>query len=139
MPRRLMMLIFIIATNSTSFLFAGSMRKPELADQYLDLIITYSVYAKSIWHDADTGGYWGGGIKDPAGDNGAVRGMCGIMLGYATLVRATDEHWLTEQQAKTLHDAGLDRDTLLKYVRDNLLFITAHHKSASEKKMPQWG
>src|SRR2546423_8534920 len=39
-------------------------RKPVMADAYLDMITGYCVYAKSIWHDADVGGYWGGGIKD---------------------------------------------------------------------------
>src|SRR5437867_13407150 len=42
--------------------FASSSRapqKPAMCDEYLDLITTYSIYAKTIWHDdpAGAGGY----------------------------------------------------------------------------------
>src|SRR5262245_5749656 len=85
--------------------------KPAVADNYLDLTVTYSIYAKSIWHDADVGGYWGDGLA-PAPDknaNGHVRGMVNTMLGYAILVHAMDEKWLTEPMASSLERAGLTR------------------------------
>ena len=34
--------------------FASAASKPAVADNYLDLTVTYSIYAKTIWHDADS-------------------------------------------------------------------------------------
>src|SRR5438046_8475765 len=80
--------------------------KTEMADRYLDLCVTYSMHARSLWHDADVGGYWGGGIDDK-NQNGAVRGMCSTMLGYATLVHAMDRGWVAPDLAHKLEAAGL--------------------------------
>src|SRR5437588_12004135 len=93
---------------------AVSMRQAALRDQYLDLITTYSVYARSIWHEADAGGYWGDGIA-ARDQNGGVRGMTSTMLGYAMLVHAGDRGWLDEEVKKPLAEAGLERGRRQKY------------------------
>jgi hypothetical protein len=122
--------------------FSSPSAADEITHDYLDLIVTHSIYAKSIWHDAaapDVGGYWGPvGIaeKNP---NGAVRGMTDTMIGYAMLVHAIDNHQLSEDQLARLTKVDLDRATLLKYIRANLAHITAHHKSAPHPLEPTWG
>ncbi len=47
----------------------------------------YTRYADSIWHLTDDGtmGWFGDGAS---GGNGGIRGTCGTMLAYATLIRA---------------------------------------------------
>src|SRR5262245_23820624 len=108
--------------------------KPAVADNYLDLTVTYCIYAKTIWHDADVGGYWGDGLA-PAPDkngNGHVRGMVNTMLGYAILIHAMDEKWLIEPMASQLQQAGLTRDELLKYIKLNLQYLNAHHSSTKD-------
>lgn len=109
-----------------------------MAKTYLDLHVTYAVHAKSLWHDAEHGGYWGGGI-DEENQNGAVRGMCNTMVTYAALVHAGDLAWLTEDQNERLHSAGLARSELLRHIRANLTHITAHHSSATSAAKPVWG
>jgi hypothetical protein len=112
--------------------------KPVMAEEYLPLIARYAVYAKEIWHDREPGGYWGGGIGEKDG-NGAVRGTNNIMVGYSILVFAWEQGWLTEEQKKSLADAGLDKSGLLKYIRANLEHVTAHHVSAVKPLEPVWG
>jgi hypothetical protein len=102
------------------------------------LAVTYGIYAKSIWHKADVGGYWGGGIAEKDG-NGAVRGMCNTMLGYALLAHAWKEQWLTIDQRDRLTSEGLGREQLLGYVRENLTHVCAHHTSAPKALQPTWG
>jgi hypothetical protein len=114
---------------------------PSDLRDYLDLIVTQAIHAKTLWHTdpAGAGGYWGPvGIAE-ANQNGAVRGMTGTMLGYATLVHALDNHWLADDLQKQLAHANLDRATLLHYIEENLTHITAHHKSAPHPLEPSWG
>src|SRR2546430_16447551 len=80
--------------------------RPPVADAQLELITTYSVYAKSLWHDADVGGYWGGGIAEK-NQNGAGRGMCATRLGYAVVVHAMDRHWLDAGETQRVKAAGV--------------------------------
>lgn len=117
---------------------ASSAPAPRMAEAYLDLMVTYATYAKSIWHDAEVGGYWGDGVG-AKNENGAVRGMANSMLGYATLARADREGWLTPGQRRRLSDAGLDRKELLHYVHQNMRHMIAHHKSAPSPQQPVWG
>lgn len=112
--------------------------KPAIADPYLDLAVTYCIHAKTLWHQGDVGGYWGGGINEPDG-NGAVRGMCNTMLGYALLAHADKQQWLTKVQRDELTSAGLGRQELVGYVRSNLTFITSHHTSSPKALKPLWG
>ncbi|HEX8521904.1 MAG TPA: hypothetical protein VF669_06570, partial [Tepidisphaeraceae bacterium] len=112
--------------------------KPVVADDYLDLIITYSIYAKTIWHPADAGGYWGPGISEPNG-NGAVRGMANTAAGYAFLALAMDNQWLSDDQRAQLTEAKLSRDELIRYVTQNLEHLSAHHKSTPDALQPTWG
>src|SRR3954451_16119117 len=79
--------------------------RPAMADEYLDLITTYCIYARSIWHDAEPGGYWGFGGLEEKNDNGRVRAMANTMLAYAMLVHARDAGWLTDARAKQLDQA----------------------------------
>src|SRR5437870_3294855 len=131
--------LLLLATNQT---LAGP--KPAVADKYLDLTVTYSIYAKSIWHDAqppDVGGYWGDGLAPTPekNANGHVRGMSNTMLGYAMLVHAMDENWLDPHLASLLQQAGLSRSELLKYIQLNLKFLNAHHLSNEHGLDPKWG
>jgi hypothetical protein len=118
--------------------------KPAVADRDLDLTVTYCIHAKDLWHDAaapDVGGYWGDGLA-PAPDkngNGNVRGMSNSMLGYAMLVHAIDEGWLTPDLSTKLQQAGLTRDELLRYIKLNLQFLNAHHLSTPNGLKPNWG
>lgn len=112
--------------------------KSIMAEEYLPLIAKYAVYAKTIWHDQEPGGYWGGGVGEKDG-NGAVRGTNNIMVGYSILVFAWERGWLSEDHKKFLTDAGLDKSGLLKYIRANLEHVTAHHASANKPLEPVWG
>ena len=114
------------------------MGKPAICDDYLDLTTTYCVYAKNIWHEADVGGYWGGGIAEKNA-NGAVRGMANTCLGYATLVHALDHGWLSGDLLGRLDAAKLDRSAMLRYIRANLKHLAAHHLSAPQALEPKWG
>ncbi len=123
------------------FASAAPAPKPAVADKYLDLTTTYCIYAKTIWHDADVGGYWGDGLA-PTPDkngNGNVRGMSSTMLGYAMLIHAMDEGWLDPKLASPLQQAGLSRDELLHYIELNLRFLNAHHLSNTTGPNPKWG
>src|SRR5947207_4117087 len=144
---RLMVVLLLIGcfacqSNSKSTLSSRAADKPALCDEYLDLITTYSIYAKTIWHEdpAGAGGYWGDGIGAiQKNGNGAVRGMCNTMFGYAILVHAIDNGWLSDEKARGLQSVGLDRAVLIKYVRANLAHIIAHHESAPRALEPKWG
>lgn len=105
---------------------------------YLDLAVTYATYAKSIWHEADVGGYWGGGAGEKDG-NGAVRGTCNTLFGYAMLVHAQDEGKLSPELKERLTSAGLDRAALLDYIKKDLAYLVAHHVSAKPPREPKWG
>src|SRR5204863_7928528 len=102
---------------------AGAPRA-AMADPYLDLTVTYSIYAKTLWHDdpAGAGGFWGDGLAPKAdkNGNGNVRGMVNTMLGYAMLVHARDNNSLDPKLASLLQQAGLSREELLKYIKLNL-------------------
>ncbi len=109
---------------------------------YLNLLIDYSIYAKSIWHDTkspDVGGYWGPVGIGEHDQNGAIRGMADTMTDYAYLIHLMDTHGLTDAQQQRLQSAGLDRATLLKYICANLTHITAHHASNLHPLTPIWG
>jgi hypothetical protein len=115
--------------------------KPAVADKYLDLTTTYCIYAKTLWHESDPGGYWGDGLA-PAPDkngNGNVRGMSSTMLGYAMLIHAQDEGWLDPKLAGQLQQAELTRPELLRYIEQNLKFLSAHHLSNTQGPDPKWG
>lgn len=109
-------------------------------ESYLDLISTYAIYAKTIWHDAGPlGGYWGDGVDPKANQNGAVRGTCSTMLGYATLAHALDRRMLPLDRVRRLQAAGLDREWLVRYVRADLRYVLAHHMSNPQPAQPTWG
>ncbi|MCC7495051.1 MAG: hypothetical protein IT204_22070 [Fimbriimonadaceae bacterium] len=55
------------------------------ADTYLEVLRDFERYAESVWHDAPPGGYFGDGAS---GGNAGIRGTCGVLLAYATLLRA---------------------------------------------------
>jgi hypothetical protein len=112
--------------------------KPPLAETYLDIAVTYCCYAKSLWHDAQPGGYWGGGIAEKDG-NGAVRGMCNTMLGHALLAHAWKVGWLDRDQRDRLSSCALTREEMLRRVCGCLEHICAHHKSAPAPIDPTWG
>lgn len=116
--------------------------KPAMADAYLDLITTYVTYSPQIWHDdpAGAGGYWGDGVGAwEKNGNGAVRAMCNTMLGYAVVVHAMDQGWLSEEQTGRLLSAGFTREKLVWYVRENLKHVVAHHVSNPNVFKPKWG
>ncbi len=122
------------------------MEKPAPADPYLDLIVTYCIYAKSLWREADEdlpldpqpGGYWGGGINE-LNQDGGVRGMSNTALGYALLVQAIDWNWLNGELLQRLSAAGMDRAVLLHYVERALHYLAVHHTSANSLLRPTWG
>jgi hypothetical protein len=126
------------STNRAPEKSAQTTPKPALADPYLDLIVTYTIYAKTLWHEADAGGYWGPGIADRE-SNGGVRGMSNTALGYALVIHAMDENWLPGQLLARLDAAELDRAALLDCVKKNLIHLAAHHVSAQPPLEPKWG
>src|SRR6266496_2447911 len=107
--------------------------------QSFDLITTYSIYAKSIWHSSTPGGYWGDGVDPKANQNGAVRGTCSTMLGYAMLAHAIETKQLDREQMHALEAAGLDRTMIVKYIRNNLRYVLAHHVASPNAVEPTWG
>lgn len=117
-----------------------SVTRPDMSEPYLDLAATYAVYAKkSLWHEAEAGGYWGVVGIGEKNTNGAVRGMANTMLGYAVLARGWSEGWLPPAAREELSSAGLDRNGLLKHVRANLEHIIAHHVAQPNPRQPVWG
>src|SRR3712207_1657163 len=78
---------------------------PPVRHDYLDLVSTHAVHAKTLWHAADVGGYWGDGVDPNADQNGATRGTCNTMLAYAALVVAGDRGWLPADVAARLKEA----------------------------------
>lgn len=131
-------LLIVVACAAAPLRAAGTSPLPFMAHEYVDLTVTYAIHAKSIWHDTDTGGYWGGGIAEKDG-NGAVRGMCNTMLGYSLLVHVMDQGWLEPAQTNRLAQVGLNRDSLLRYIRGNLRHATTHHVSNTSAPQPRWG
>jgi hypothetical protein len=109
-----------------------------MAKEYLNVLTTYGIYAKTLWHDAEPGGYWGDDIE-AKNQNGGVRGMCNTLLTYAMLVHGLDNEWLATEDAALLTSAGLTRAELLRYSRAELDYLVAHHKSIPDAKAPQWG
>ncbi len=116
----------------------GSAEPYPLTKDYCNLFVTYALHAKSLWHDGAEGGYWGDGF-DHKNQNGAVRGNCNTLLTYAMLVRGLDSGWLQPADVKALERAGLDRHEMIKYIRQNLAYLVAHHKSAAAPAAPAWG
>ena len=110
----------------------------ELEKNYYSVLATYVCYAQSLWHDAAPGGYWGDGI-DAKNKNGAVRGTANTLYAYAVVVKGLDENLLNHRDRKLLHRAGLSRDRLVDYIRQNTMYLVAHHKSATAGISPQWG
>jgi len=109
-----------------------------LLPEYGDVLVTYACHAKTLWHDKAEGGYWGDGFN-AKNQNGAVRGNCSTLLTYAMLVRALDDGWLKKEDIRTLRKAGLNRHEMIKYIRLNLAYLAAHHKSAASPASPAWG
>lgn len=105
----------------------------------LDLITTYCIYAKSLWKNADAGGYWGDGIDPKANGNGAVRGTSCTMLAYALLAHEMHEDRLDAELVARLHAAGLTREELIQYVREDLIYLVAHYSAGERKLQPTWG
>jgi hypothetical protein len=58
---------------------------------YLTCLTNFETYAETIWHDATgsthptNAGYWGDGGSS---GNGGIRGMCGVAVAYAVMVKA---------------------------------------------------
>src|SRR5437588_12532003 len=58
---------------------------------YLQCLTNFETYAETIWHDASgasrptNAGYWGDGGST---GNGGIRGMCGVAVAYAVMVKA---------------------------------------------------
>ena len=75
--------LFVIAA-----LAVGSLRAAETAPGILlGTLLDFERYAESVWHDAPAppkSGYFGDGRS---GGNGGIRGMCGIAVSYAVLIR----------------------------------------------------
>ncbi len=111
---------------------------PVMAGDYLPLIADYAVYAKTIWHDEEVVGYWGGGIAEKD-MNGSIRGTNNVMVGYALLAYATEQGWLNESDQQKLLAADLDREGLVRYIKKNLAYISGHHISADTPLEPTWG
>ena len=139
-PALLLVLVSCLVSGCAAAPKTTALHEPALREPYLDLITTYCVYAKSIWHGGDVGGYWGDGINPDANQNGATRGTCNTLVGYATLVAATDQGWLSADATARLAAAGLDRKALVRYVTDDLRYVAAHHESAQPRpRQPAWG
>ncbi|MGI8905667.1 MAG: hypothetical protein ACR2IE_04155 [Candidatus Sumerlaeaceae bacterium] len=111
---------------------------PMMAREYMNVLTTYGCYAKSIWHEAEPGGYWGDGI-DAKNQNGAVRGMCNTMLTYVMLARGLDKGWIAAEDRARLDACGLSRDELTSYAKAQLDYLITHHKSRQPAQQPQWG
>ncbi len=98
---------------------------PAVADQYLDCLERFQEYARTIWHDSaepPESGYFGDGAS---GGNGGIRGTCGVLLSYATLLRA----------------GRGDRDELLGALRKGLRYAALTHHVADHRCRDgkQWG
>ena len=106
---------------------------------YSRLLATYASYATRLWHEAPGGGgYWGDGI-DAKNQNGAVRGSANTLMVYAVLAKGLKEGWVDPGDQDMLRKSGLDEDSLLGYVRKDLSYLIAHHKSATIQAAPEWG
>ena len=55
---------------------------PRLSRAYLNLLTTYAIHAKTIWHDAEPGGYWGDGIdaKKPTASSTSICSTSPMLL-----------------------------------------------------------
>ena len=109
-----------------------------MAREYLNVMTTYGIYAKTLWHDAEPGGYWGDGIE-AKNQNGAVRGMSNTLLTYVMLARGLDHGWIAPEDRDLLTSAGLTRAELMRYAKAQLDYLVAHHKSTQPAMQPQWG
>ena len=109
-----------------------------IVQDYANILVTYACYAKTLWHDANGGGYWGDGFQ-AKNQNGAVRGNCSTLLTYAMLVSAMDGDWIRREDAKVLRKAGLSRERMVDYIRMNLAYLVATHKSSPMQSHVQWG
>lgn len=109
-----------------------------LIPEYCNVLITYACHAQTLWHEEPAGGYWGDGL-DAKDQNGAVRGTCNTLLTYAMLIKAMDNDWIDKSDRQVLIKAGLNREKLLDYVRKNLAYLVAHHKSSGHEGSPTWG
>jgi len=90
----------------------------------LSTLVEFSRYADSIWHLTDDGtmGWFGDGAS---GGNGGIRGTCGTMVAYATLIRAGQP----------------DAEARLQKVRLGLRYASATHLTGNAKCVDgkQWG
>jgi len=82
---------------------------PEVANHYLDCLERFHGYACTIWHDSaqpPDSGYFGDGAS---GGNGGIRGTCGVLVSYATLLRGGrgEKHELIDRLRKGLRYAAL--------------------------------
>ncbi len=80
----------------------------KLARDYYSVLTTYACYARSLWHDAPSGGYWGDGLA-AKNQNGAVRGTASTLYTYAMLVDGMDSGAIGRRDRKLLGVAGLSR------------------------------
>src|SRR4051794_817039 len=110
----------ICAVILVSFTLTGCAHRPAIAhpnieadDPFIDLMVTYAIHARSLWHDADVGGYWGDGINPDLNQNGAVRGTCNTLATYATLLYVIN-HGGANAAAPflRLHQAGVNERAL---------------------------
>lgn len=109
-----------------------------ISRRYLDCLERFQDHARTIWHESDEAmetqpgrgssaaspgsGYFGDG---GSGGNGGIRGTCGVLLSYATLLRA----------------GRGDRDELVGALRKGLRYAALTHRVAGHKCRDgkQWG
>ncbi len=109
-----------------------------LTQDYYSVLTTYACHARSLWHDAPSGGYWGDGLN-AKNQNGAVRGTASTFFTYAMLVDGLDKGLIARRDRKMLRAAGLSRHRLISFIRKNAEYLVAHHKSAGAGLSPEWG
>jgi hypothetical protein len=111
---------------------------------YLQCLTNFETYAETIWHDATgssrptNAGYWGDGGSS---GNGGIRGMCGVAVAYAVMVKALPGDPKNSNRishiTKTLNFAGQAHFTGPKTCTDNNPWGW-NSASSTDWQTPEW-